>query len=493
MPDLDAILVGLEDAVERKRYGGQILFFEPYPKQKLFLDMGAKKRERVLYAGTQNGKSITAAFESACHLTGKYPPWWAGRRFVKPVRAWGVGVTADSVRDVIQAKLCGQAGIESEYGTGMIARADLVARSLARGVANIFDTIQVRHVSGGISTMTFKSHGEGRENFQGESLDFAWVDEEPPEDIYSEIYSRTAATDGIIFMTYTALKGKTLLTERMMTEELPSRGVVYMDWNDAKHLSEERKKELWASWPVHERETRAYGKPMQGEGAIFRTPEDQILEPAIERIPPFWLKIWGIDLGIGHPFGAVLLLWDRDGEGAGDVIHVHATVRMSDALPATHAHAMKQIAAAAPVAWPKDGGDRDRGSGEPIVALYKAQGLNVLPNHATWPDGSISTWAGITEWDERERTGRLKIASHLQEFLAERRDYHTKRTKAGGIEIVKIRDDLLSAGRIGLMMKRFARNVPLGFGHGKLASAGNRFAIGTPGHARGDISPWTGT
>jgi hypothetical protein len=30
--------------------------------------------------------------------------------------------------------------------------------------------------------------------------------------------------------------------------------------------------------------------------------------------------------------------------------------------------------------------------------------------HATWPDGSVSTEAGIAEWDEREQTGRLKVA-----------------------------------------------------------------------------------
>src|SRR5260370_16136114 len=138
------------------------------------------------------------------------------------------------------------------WGTGMIPRANLVAKSMARGVSNLVDTLQVRHACGGISTLTFKSYGEKRENFQGEALHGIWFDEEPPADIYSEGITRLLGTRGISFMTYTALKGKTLLTERLMEERLPSRAVVYMDWTEAKHLSEEEKKSMWASWQPHE-------------------------------------------------------------------------------------------------------------------------------------------------------------------------------------------------------------------------------------------------
>lgn len=482
--ELRKLLADLEALDAHKTYGGGILFFQPYPKQKMFLDMGATKRERALFAGNQTGKSMTAAFETACHLTGWYPKWWAGRRFKRAVRMWACGETSEAVMNVQQSKLCGQPGIESSFGTGMIPKANLIGKSLARGVTNAYDTIQVKHASGGISTLTFKSYPEGRANFQGESIDAIWLDEEPPDDVYSECLTRTTATNGMTYMTYTALKGKTLLTDRFLEQELPTRGVVFLDWTEAGHLTAEKRQEMWNSWPVHERETRAFGKPMQGEGAIFRTPEDRILEDAIPpaEIPFMWRKIWGIDIGIGHPFGAVLLLYDPDA----DVVHVHHAIRMADALPIMHAAAMKPIGADVPVAWPKDAGDRDRGSGEPIIKLYKDQGLRVLPDHATWPDGSLSTWAGITEWDQREQTGRLKVARHLRDWLGERRDYHTKRSKTGAIEIVKVRDDLLSATRVGLMMLRFAKTVAIG---GKRADTrsgdASRFAKGSASHPAG--------
>ena len=160
---------------------------------------------------------------------------------------------------------------------------------------------------------------------------------------------------------------------------------------------------------------------------------------------------------------------------------------MADMTPIMHAAAMKPIGADVPVAWPKDAADRDRGSGEPIIRLYREQGLRTLADHAKWPDGSISTWAGITEWDQREQTNRFKVNRQLHDFLTERRDYHLKRNKAGVPEIVKIRDDLLSACRIGIMMIRFAKAVPLGGKRSNPLSRdpSQRYAKGSMSHPGG--------
>ncbi len=81
----------------------------------------------------------------------------------------------------------------------------------------------------------------------------------------------------------------------------------------------------------------------------------------------------------------------------------------------------------------------------------------MLPTHATFPDGSLSTEAGIMEMDERMKTGRLKVASHLNEWFEEFRLYHRKDGA-----LVKVDDDLMSATRVAIMAKRFARNVPIG-------------------------------
>lgn len=453
-PDLREVAEALEAAVYRKQYGGQIWFFQPYPKQKAFFDEGAVRRERLLIAGNQNGKTHAGGFEAALHLTGEYPDWWRGRRFDKPTKGWIAGETSLAVRDIQQKKLCGEPGVEDALGTGMIPKASFADKpSLARGVTDAYDTIQVRHKSGGISVGRFKSYEQGRPKFQGETLDWIWFDEEPPEDIYAEGLTRTVATGGMAYMTFTPLKGRSNVVLRFLDEPSADRSVTTMTIEDALHIPADQRARIISAYLPHEREARARGVPILGSGRIFITPEEAIIEPVIEHIPTYWVKLWGIDIGIGHPFAAVLILYDRDN----DVVHIHHAFKMANALPIAHAQAMKRIGAAVPVAFPKDAGDREKGSGEPISKLYKQQGLLMLPNHATWPDGSVSTEAGIAEWDEREQTGRLKIAAHLSGWLEERRFYHRKDG-----QIVKVKDDELSATRIALMMKRFARAVPLG-------------------------------
>jgi phage terminase large subunit-like protein len=452
LAELQDTLAGLEALDYRKTFQ-QFFDFLPYPKQAEFLAMGADKRERLLIAGNQNGKTHVGAYEAACHMTGLYPADWRGRRWDRPTKGWIAGETSLVVRDVQQKKLCGEPGVESAFGTGMIPKDLFVDKpSLARGVTDAYDTIQVRHASGGVSVARFKSYEQGRTKFQGESIDWGWADEEPPEDVYAEFLTRTVATGGMTFMTFTPLKGRSSVVMRFLDEPSADRGVVTMTIDDALHISPDERARVIAAYLPHEREARARGVPMLGSGRIFMAPEDSVTEEPIEHIPPYWRKLWGFDFGIDHPFGAALILWDVDA----DVIHVHHTYRVTDALPIQHADAVKRVGAAVPVAWPNDGNIR-RDDGKPMADHYKRHGLLMLPSHATWPDGSISTEAGILEMDERERSGRLKYARHLSDLLDERRFYHRKDG-----QIVKIKDDLLSAVRIAIMCKRFARPVQLG-------------------------------
>ncbi len=452
LAELQDILAGLQ-ALDYRRTYQQFYDFKPYARQREFLAAGAKFSERLLIAGNQNGKTHVGAYEAACHMTGQYPEDWNGRRFDKPTRGWIAGETSLVVRDVQQKKLCGEPGVDAAFGTGMIPK-DLFTDkpSLARGITDAYDTIQVRHVSGGISVARFKSYEQGRQKFQGETLDWLWFDEEPPLDIYSEGLTRTAATYGIVFMTFTPLQGPTEVVNRFLDEPSPYRCTISMTIEDAEHISREEKDRLIASWPAHEREARARGVPMLGSGRIFTAPEDSVTEEPIRVVPDHWFKLGAVDFGIDHPFGFVLILWDKDA----DVIHVHHAYRVRDALPIQHADAIKKVAADIPIAWPVDGNVR-RDDGKPMADHYKRHGLKMLPGHATWPDGSVSTEAGVMEIDEREKSGRIKYASQLSDLLEERRLYHRKDGK-----IMKVRDDLLSALRTAVMAKRTAKQVQMG-------------------------------
>jgi hypothetical protein len=84
-------------------------------------------------------------------------------------------------------------------------------------------------------------------------------------------------------------------------------------------------------------------------------------------------------------------------------------------------------------------------------------GLNMLPEHGTFEDGGYSLEAGLAELVDRFETGRLKVAAHLTELFDEYRDLH----RENGL-VVKVRDDLLSALRIAVMARWFAKVLPLG-------------------------------
>jgi phage terminase large subunit-like protein len=439
-------------------------FWQPYPKQLQFLELGKTKLERYFMAANRVGKTETGAFEVAAHMTGSYPEWWPGKKFDHPTRGWVVGESSQAVRDIQQAKLCGPPYVDADFGTGMIPKELFVQKpSAGHGVTGIFDTIQVYHstngVRDGVSTATFKSYEQGRSKFQGEKLDWGWSDEEPDMDpqkgfeLYIEFLTRMAG-GGILFMTATPLIGDTPIVQRFMKEASQDRAFITMILDEAEHWTEEEKRAIRDKCPSWQKDARLMGMPLLGQGRVWPYDQDMIKEQPIDYIPEHWTKLWGIDFGIGHPFAAVLILWDKDN----DVIHVHACYRQADVQPIHHAAAIRNMGASVPVAWPQDGTAREA-SGKPLASLYREKPCDLLmcPTHATFEDGSISTEAGVLEIDQRMTTGRFKVAAHLADWFEEFRMYHRKDG-----QIVKQRDDLLSATRVAVMAKRFARAVPLG-------------------------------
>lgn len=463
---LDELVRTLE-ALQNRRTFNRLLYYRPYPSdgsmrtQRKFHDDGRWARERMLEAGNQEGKTYCAAAEVAMHLTGLYPDWWTGRRYDHPVKWWAAGETSVVVRDRMQALLCGTPGVTAEIGTGFIPKDDFADKpSLSRGVTDAYDTVQVKwhDATGkvaGTSSLGFKSYEQGRTKFQSDALDGIWLDEEPPFDVYSECLTRTTATGGMLLVTFTPLNGRTALVVRFMEEKSPDRALTNMTIFDAEHIPADKRQAIIDAWPEHERDARAYGIPMQGEGRVFPFPDGLIAEEAIpnDMVPKHWTRLWSLDFGsggAGHPFAAVLMLWDRDA----DCLHVHATVKTQEALVLQHVACMKPIAENVRVAWPHDGNTRERGANDETVTtakLYKKAGLAMLPEHATFEDGGISTEAGISDLYERMKTGRFKVAKHLLngDWGVEFRSYHRK----DGL-IVKVNDDLMSATRVGVMAKR---------------------------------------
>jgi phage terminase large subunit-like protein len=317
----------------------------------------------------------------------------------------------------------------------------------AHGVPDALESITVRHVGGGISHLTFKTFDQGRERWQGASLDVVWNDEEPPFDLYTEGLTRTNATKGIVYTTFTPLLGMSKTVKRFIVEKAPGTHVTHMTIADAEHYTPEERAAIIAAYPEHERKARADGVPMLGSGAVFPVAEEMIRVKPFP-IPSHWPRIAGIDFGWEHPFAACWMAIDLDS----DTLYVYDCYRQKEATPAIHAAAIRGRGAWIPVAWPHDGMQHDKGSGVRLAQQYKEAGIHMLAEKATWPDGSNSVEAGILEMLDRMQTGRFKVFSHLEEWWEEFRLYHRKDGK-----LVKEADDILSANRYAVMMKRYAR------------------------------------
>ncbi len=182
-------------------------------------------------AGNQLGKTWAGGFEWAMHLTGRYPDWWTGRTFERPVRLWAAGVTGESTRDNPQRVLVGPPQRRERWGTGAIPADALAGWTLARGVPNALDSVIVRWGGGGDvqpgeSVLSFKSYEKGREKWQGETLEGVRFDEEPPLAIYSEGLTRTNATGGLAVVTFTPLQGMSEVVKLFLAEHAAGGSIV---------------------------------------------------------------------------------------------------------------------------------------------------------------------------------------------------------------------------------------------------------------------------
>ena len=104
----------------------------------------------------------------------------------------------------------------------------------------------------------------------------------------------------------------------------------------AEHYTPDQREQIIASYPEHERDARTKGLPALGSGLVFPIPDEDIAIDPIQ-IPRHWARINGMDFGWDHPFAAVSLAHDRDG----DIIYVTNAYRESRSTPIMHAAAIK--------------------------------------------------------------------------------------------------------------------------------------------------------
>jgi phage terminase large subunit-like protein len=421
--------------------GADIIYSrDNYPKTLEFWSKGATYNNRLYRAGNRVGKTLGGGCEVAWHVTGQYPDFWEGKRFTGSNDWWVVGVSNQSTTEVLQPLLLGPVG---NFGSGLIPRDCIDFETLrdAKKVNTPIGTVRVKHVSGGWSTITFKSYAQGRDTFQGTAKSI-FLDEEPPSDIYAECLMRTMTGGNILIMTFTPLSGVSDVIKGYFpdgdftsTGDMgESRWVTGAGMDDVKHLDEKKIQSILGAYPPYQRTARRYGFPTLEQGAIFPVDEELYVVPPFE-IPEHWPRAYGLD--VGRKTAAAWIAMDRE---TGVIYTYSDYLNTEDAsLPSTHASSIagrgKWIRGAIDTA----SRGRSATDGENLYKMYYDLGL-----HIQNADKAVET--GLYEMLELLVSGRLKVFSTCTSLLKEIRTY--SRDKNG--KIIKSNDHVMDAWRYAI-------------------------------------------
>lgn len=321
-----------------------------------------KKRNRWVFGGNRSGKTECGAVESIYIARGIHPY----RKNRKNVFGWVVSLSQQVQRDVAQKKILHYLRPDQIVDIVMLSgRKDSPA-------SGVIDQIIVKNELGGTSVIGFKSCDQGREKFQGSSLDFVWFDEEPPKDIYEECLMRIIDREGDIFGTMTPLKGLTFIYEEIFLNKKNNPEIWYefMEWADNPFLSKKEIALMEKTLDETTLQSRKLGRFCTREGLVY--PE---FDESIHVIDPFdvplaWQSNISIDPGLKNPLSAHWYAVDYDG----NVYVVAEHYRAGEDID-FHAKAIQEISAK--LNWKRDANGRlnaliDSAAGQRTLASAKS-------------------------------------------------------------------------------------------------------------------------
>lgn len=263
------------------------------------------KRNRWVFGGNRSGKTECGAVEAVYMACGIHPY----RKNKKEVNGWVVSLSSQVQRDVAQQKILYY--LNPKY----IEKIVMSEGSKSSPENGMIDFIIIKNALGGKSKIGFKNCEQGREKFQGTSLDFVWFDEEPPYDIYTECKMRVLDKKGDIFGTMTPLKGLTWVYNEIYLNESNSDEIwcEHMQWEDNPFLDKDEIESLSSSMSKDELEARKYGHFINSSGMVYSEFDENVHVIDPFDVPKEWYDNISIDPGLNNPLSAHWYAEDFDG------------------------------------------------------------------------------------------------------------------------------------------------------------------------------------
>lgn len=452
----EKLLALMQEREERRKFN-QIAQWSPYGWQEILANATGENNQCLAMAGNRVGKTYTGARITACHLTGKYPDWWKGKRFKKPITAWAAGASTVTTRDILQKELLGDPVNIDLRGTGAIPKDCIVDVVRKPQIPNAVESIVVKFhnpfgVHIGESVLQFKSYEMGEEKFMGSSLDWVWLDEQPAQNIYTQCLTRTLDKKGYVMMTFTPESGMTPVIQQFMKDRKKGQFLVQAGWDEAPHLDEDAKEQILSQYLPNEREMRTKGQPVFGRGMVFPFSLENLVVEDFD-VPESWPRISGIDFGFDHP---TAIVWGAINPENG-CFYITDEYRESRKNAVEHCIAIRERVHQPPIAWPHDG-NRSFDGGDSMAEQYRSEGANLLMEHFSNPPdisqtkGDIKISAGITAMTRAMQKGLFKVFRSCHRWQQEYGTYHF----GDNGKIVDREDDLMSATRYAFQSQRFA-------------------------------------
>jgi len=263
------------------------------------------KKNRWVFGGNRSGKTECGAVETIWLARGIHP-----YKENKPdISCWVVSLSTQVQRDVAQNKIL------NYLNKDWIEEIVMLSGKKGSLETGIIDFITIKNVFGGVSKIGFKSCDQGREKFQGVSLDFVWFDEEPPFDIYMECKMRVLDRCGEIFGTMTPLKGLTWVYNLIFLNQNNDPEVWYenISWNDNPFLSKKEIEQFKNSLSDDELESRCYGNFVGNGGMVYSEFDEKVNVIDPFDVPKDWHDNISIDPGLNNPLSAHWYAVDYDG------------------------------------------------------------------------------------------------------------------------------------------------------------------------------------
>lgn len=263
------------------------------------------KKNRWVFGGNRTGKTECGAIETIWLSLAIHPY----KNNKQSTECWVVSLSQRVQKEVAQAKIL------KYLPKNSIKEIIMTSGKKSDPENGIIECIIVFNSFGNTSKIWFKSCEEGREKFQGSSLDFVWFDEEPPEDIYNECKMRVLDKSGEIFGTMTPLKGLTFIYNQIYLNDSNDPEVFYlfMSWEDNPFLNKREIERLSLTMSSDEIESRKFGRFSQIDSGLIYTEFDintHVITPF--EIPPDWQDNISIDPGLSNPLSCHWYARDYD-------------------------------------------------------------------------------------------------------------------------------------------------------------------------------------